>query len=123
MLERVEIAAKVKALNRYIRENNLSDFRIERLEKGVLYLAGSFDLSYYHDIEIEITGMERLALCSYFYVDLSAQEPFSVYFPAEDTAVFTFEDCSIRQRGEIWFSGSFDFQAKHVEYGFRKTSP
>ena len=41
-----EIAATVDALNRHIREHEISDFRIKGLEGETLSLVGSFDLSY-----------------------------------------------------------------------------
>ena len=111
-----KIASTLNALNVYIREQNLSDFRIERLENNTLLLVGSFDLSYYHEIEIEITGVERLSLCCSFYVDLLKAEPFFICFPSEEIAVFRFEDCSIQQSAEIVFEGGLRFHVKHVKY-------
>lgn len=113
---RRQIMAAVGGLNRHIRGHELSDFSVAGLEKGTLRLVGSFDLSYYHDIEILITGVTRLSLSCCFYVDLAEPEPFSVSFPNEEGAVLRFRDCAERQMGEIWFEGGISFLTDHVSY-------
>ena len=111
-----EIAVTVDALNRHIREHEISDFRIKGLEGETLSLVGSFDLSYYYDIEIVMTGVSWLNLPCYFWVDLAQSQPFSVGFPAQDTAVFSFMDCGACQLGEIAFEGDISLQIEHVSY-------
>lgn len=71
------IASAVEALNRHIRLKEISDFRIDRLEGETLTLVGSFDLSYYHDLALVITGVSSVNLSCCFWVDLSEPQPFS----------------------------------------------
>ena len=115
-MDRREIVSTVAALNRHIREHEISDFRIEELRGEALRLAGSFDLSYYHDLTLTVTGVSRLELSCDFYVDLAEPQPFSVQFCSEDIAVLSFIDCGARQRGEIFFEGELSFQIEHVSY-------
>ena len=75
-----EIAATVDALNRHIREHEISDFRIKGLEGETLSLVGSFDLSYYYDIEIVMTGVSWLNLPCYFWT-WPSPSPFPSAFP------------------------------------------
>ena len=111
-----EIAVTVDALNRHIREHEISDFRIKGLEGETLTLVGSFDLSYYHDLALVITGVSSVNLSCCFWVDLSEPQPFSAAFPSEDTAVLSFTDCGARRRGEIAFEGDISLQIEHVSY-------
>ncbi len=116
-MKREEMIAAVGALNRYIRANNIADFRLQKVENGTLHLIGSFDLSYYYDVTIVITGLTQLSLSCEFYVDLLLSNPFALQFSAEDAAVLRFEDCSIRQKGEIVFEGGIMFHVKHTVLG------
>lgn len=110
------IASAVEALNRHIRSKEISDFRIDKLEGETLTLVGSFDLSYYHDMALVITGVSSVNLSCCFWVDLSEPHPFSAAFPSEDTAVLSFTDCGARRRGEIAFEGDVSLQIEHVSY-------
>ena len=110
------IASTVEAMNRHIRSNEISDFRIDKLEGDTLTLVGSFDLSYYHDLVLTVTGVSSLNLSCCFWVDLSEPQPFSAAFPLEDTAVLSFTDCGARRRGEIAFEGDISLQIEHVSY-------
>lgn len=110
------IASAVEALNRHIRSKEISDFRIDRLEGETLTLVGSFDLSYYHDLALVITGVSSVNLSCCFWVDLSEPQPFSAAFSSEDTAVLSFTDCGTRRRGEIAFEGDISLQIEHISH-------
>lgn len=111
------IMSTVVALNRYIRDHEISDFRIKGLDGEMLYLVGSFDLSYYYDVEIVIAGVVHLNLPCNFWVDLSELQPFFITFPPENNAVFNFTDCGVCQRGEIVFEEDISFSTEHISYG------
>lgn len=110
------ILAAVDALNAYICGRNIADFQIQTLKNDTLCLIGSFDLSYYHDLELVITGVNRLCLCTYFYVDLQNPAPFSVQFPPGGGAVLRFTDESDRKTEEIHFEGRLLVHTKHVAH-------
>lgn len=113
-MEHKNITFTVEAINKYIREHNISDFRIEEMKNETLCLVGSFDLSYYHDIQITITGVSHLTINYYFDVDLLNPAPFTVSFLSEDTAVLSFEDWSAQQTGEIHFENNISFTLVHT---------
>lgn len=115
-MDQKKILSTVKKLNDYIIEHNISDFRIDRMENDTLYLVGSFDLSYYHDIEVQITNVGSLSLASDFWVDLSKAEPFYIEFPTLTAAILKFEDCSEQRIEKICFEGELSFIIKHVSY-------
>ena len=114
--QKQEMTATAAALNRHIRSHEISDFRILMLEGDTLRLAGSFDLSYYHDVELAVTGVSWLDLPTCFWLDLSLPEPFSLTFPTKDAASLQFTDCGAGRQGTVWFEGDLSFHTGHVSY-------
>ncbi len=107
----------INELNNYIHQYNISDFMIKEMRGETLYLVGSFDLAYYYDIEIIVTGVSCLNLSCYFYVDLSKIQPFSVNILSDTgTKIFSFEDESTQQKSEICFTGNISFCVEHISY-------
>ena len=102
--------------NQHIRSHEISDFRILTLEGDTLRLAGSFDLSYYHDVELTITGVSWLDLPTCFWLDLSLSEPFALTFPAKDAVSLQFTDCGAGRQGAVCFEGDLSFHTGHVSY-------
>ena len=79
--KRQAMMSLAETVNQHIRSHEISDFRILTLEGDTLRLAGSFDLSYYHDVELTITGVSWLDLPTCFWLDLSLSEPFALTCP------------------------------------------
>ena len=55
------------SLNQIIETNNTNDFRIQSYRNNLLVLVGSFDLFYYHTVEIEFEGVSYISLPTEFY--------------------------------------------------------
>ena len=69
------IADKIESINSYLLNSNCSDFRVKHFDGSNLHLIGSFDLCYYHNIEIVFHEVFRLALNTSFDLGL-LQSPF-----------------------------------------------
>ena len=106
--KRQAMMSLAETVNQHIRSHEISDFRILTLEGDTLRLAGSFDLSYYHDVELTITGVS--------WLDLSLSEPFALTFPAKDAVSLQFTDCGAGRQGAVCFEGDLSFHTGHVSY-------
>lgn len=61
-MERERIGVKLQAIQRVIDNRNINDFYImDYGREETLTLAGSFDFSYYHDIEIKFKNVSFIA--------------------------------------------------------------
>ncbi|WP_312116665.1 hypothetical protein [Brevibacillus reuszeri] len=61
-MEKGRISRKLEAIQKEIDQRNIGDFRIIKYEYNEeLTLAGSFDFSYYHDIEIFFKNVSFIA--------------------------------------------------------------
>ena len=45
--------SELARINEIVTTTNTTDFRIQSFDAGNLILTGSFDFSYYHDLEVE----------------------------------------------------------------------
>ena len=75
----------IKKINDFLLNSNCSDFRAAKYDKCKLHLTGSFDLCYYHEIEIIFHEVFRLSLETDIYLDL-VQTPFH-FCPADDDMI------------------------------------
>jgi len=65
----------VEKINRFLGNSNCSDFQIKSFDGFRLHLIGSFDLCYYHEIEIIFNDVYKIAMETSFVIDCN-KNPF-----------------------------------------------
>lgn len=59
----------VTLINLFLNNNECSEFRIKSFNGYKLNLVGSFDLSYYHNIDIGFIDVQKIISETYFVID------------------------------------------------------
>ena len=77
----------VEKINHFLENSNCSDFRVKNFDGFRLHLIGSFDLCYYHEVEIIFNDVYKISMETDFFVDCD-KKPFQ--FCKADNAS---EDC------------------------------
>jgi hypothetical protein len=94
------IKNKIENINNYLLNSNCSDFSIRHFDGSKLYLIGSFDLCYYHEIEIIFHEVFRLDLETSFGLDLT-HPPFQFNIETFDAdkmvEIFVVDNCNTKQ--------------------------
>lgn len=66
---RAHIPSELKLANDFIMNGNCTDFTLDAFDGSTLRIVGSFDLSYYHEIEILFVEVHSLDTATFFMVD------------------------------------------------------
>ncbi len=108
----------VNELNAYIAKQTVLEFHIRKYDGWKLQVVGSFDLCYYHDIEVFFRGVSYMAVQDR-WSDLTYQKcPFSV---SQDERLqrdnlIQITVCNDDGEKQIIICEDFDFIVKHVSY-------
>lgn len=65
----MEHEIKIEKINNFLKNRECSDFRIEYYDGNNLSLVGSFDLCYYHEIEIVFFDVYKINMETGFSID------------------------------------------------------
>ena len=68
----------IEKINHFLEKSNCSDFRIKSFDGFKLHLIGSFDLCYYHEVEIVFNGVYKISMEIDFFVDCD-KKPFQFH--------------------------------------------
>jgi hypothetical protein len=71
-----DIPFGLRQIKKIVIEAGINDYRIQSFDSSCLLIIGSFDISYYHDLEIELLGVSHINLPVYFdgSADISIEE-------------------------------------------------
>ena len=74
----IENINNINKINNFLLNSNCTDFRIKCFDGGQLYIVGSFDLSYYHEIEIVFYDVFEIVMETFVQIGFSksSQPPF-----------------------------------------------
>lgn len=111
-----DVERKVEAVNRFFATTNINDMMVAFYNGHLLSLVASFDLCYYHEIELLFVGLRAMDLI--FYTSVSSLDiniPFiSLAATADGAFEFSFVD-SYKKKHHI-ICGDFDYKIELVKY-------
>ena len=81
------IKSVIEKLNHFLEKSNCSDFCIKCFDGFILNLVGSFDLCYYHEVEIIFINVYKISMETTFFIDCD-RKPFQVQANADYDGVF-----------------------------------
>ena len=69
-MDKDKLAKNIKIINTYLETSNCSDFWLKSYNGYKLSLVSSFDLSYYHEIEINFYEVYKISMETNFMVEI-----------------------------------------------------
>lgn len=108
-----EVRDKLNAINNYLIHSNCSDFRIKNFNGCNLNLIGSFDLFYYHEIEVIFYEVSQITMETLFNLDLTESQFRLNILTDELLEIFIIDDSNIKQSISC---ENIDFNIDTVKY-------
>jgi len=122
LLPRIKsLEKKVEAVNHFFAHSNINDSRVAYYDGHKLSLVGSFDLCYYHDIELLFMEVKKMDLAFFSGAGFRAEipEPF-LSLQRNDADSFKFSFTLDDQKSSFIICGDFDYKIGLVKYYDKK---
>lgn len=113
-----ELKNSIEKINIFLEKNNCSDFRIKSYDGHKLSLIGSFDLCYYHEIEIIFYNVYRISMDTMFCVDCD-KNPFQFHKLDYENGMFEVvitSDCNYGKTEQSIIFKNMDLIIERVKY-------